>query len=268
MIRVATGSVDNGCATIESMEFTTLIEPPDLCANLNSPNWVVLDCRFDLADPESGRRAFAAAHIPGAHYADLNRELSAPIDAASGRHPLPDPAQFAALVGAWGIDDQTQCIVYDDANSSIAARAWWMLRWIGARRVAVLNGGLAAWRAAGAPVQISAARAPIARHFSADIQPQLVVTTAQLTAALQQAGAVLVDARAAARFSGVTEPIDPVAGHVPGARNFPFAQNLQADGRFLSAAEVGRRWRKFLQGADPGAVINMCGSGVTACHNL
>lgn len=250
------------------MEFTTLIEVDEVRARSVAEGWVVLDCRFDLNNPDAGRQAFRDGHIPGARFADLNRDLSAPLTAQSGRHPLPDPTDFAALVGSWGIGNDTQTIVYDDGNAAFAARAWWMLRWIGARRVAVLNGGIAAWRAAGGPLHTGEGDTATPRRFDLGVHADWVVATGQVIEALRGTDALLVDARAAARFSGAVEPIDPVAGHVPGARNFPFADNVQADGRLAEPAVLRQRWLEFLGGTSPAAVIAMCGSGVTACHHL
>ncbi len=250
------------------MEFTTLIEVDELRARKGAAEWVVLDCRSDLINPEQGRQAFLDGHIPGARYIDLNRELSAPITADSGRHPLPDPAGFAALVGSWGIGNDTQTIVYDDANAGYAARAWWMLRWIGASRVAVLNGGITAWRAAGGPLHSGDGRTAQPQRFAPQVRADGVLTTNQVIAALRSPEALLVDARAAARFAGAVEPIDPVAGHVPGARNFPFGDNVGPGGRLLEPAVLRQRWLEFLGGRRPEEIISMCGSGVTACHHL
>jgi thiosulfate/3-mercaptopyruvate sulfurtransferase len=250
------------------MEFTTLIDVQELQARAGAAEWVILDCRSDLTHPERGRQAFLDGHIPGARYVDLNGDLSSAITADSGRHPLPDPQEFAARVGSWGIGNDTQTVVYDDANAAYAARVWWMLRWIGARRVAVLNGGIAAWRAAGGSLQVGDDVAATPRRFTASVQGDWVLTTEQVIAALRGPDALLVDARAAARFAGTVEPIDPVAGHVPGARNFPFADSVQQDGRLLEPAVLRQRWQQFLDGRSPQAVISMCGSGVTACHHL
>src|SRR5882724_8627388 len=218
------------------MPFTTLIDVDSLRA-LAGPA-VLLDCRSDLSDPEAGRRAYAEGHIPGARYADLNRDLSSPATPASGRHPLPAPEALGAYFTASGIAGQTQVIAYDDANGSFAARAWWLLRWLGHDAVAVLDGGFKARVAAGAPVEFDDPRR------------------------------LLVDARAAERFAGTVEPLDPIAGHVPGAVNHPFTANLREDGHFLPAGELRRRWLDRLRGTEPSETILMCGSGVTACHDL
>lgn len=250
------------------MFHSTLIAAEELQSQLGSADPVVLDCRFDLANPTAGRIAFELGHVPGARYVDLNRDLSATISAQSGRHPLPDPADFARLAGSWGIDTHTRVIVYDDSNASFAARAWWMLRWIGVAQTAVLDGGWAAWRRANGAIDTDPPRHRPGRTLTPRTRPGAVLSTAEVAVAAAMPGRVLLDARAAARFAGTVEPIDPVAGHVPGARNHPFTLNLQPDGRLLPAAELRRHWQSFLGPADASQVISMCGSGVTACHNL
>ena len=231
---------------------------------------VILDCRFDLAKPDAGRRAFADAHIPGARHADLNRDLSAPVTADTGRHPLPEPAALQRFFAAQGIGDDTQVVVYDEANGSFAARAWWLLRWLGHANVAVLDGGFKAWTAGGGAVQSgdSAAAAVSAGRFTLRPHPEFVVSADEVQAALSERRRLLVDARAPERFAGSVEPLDAVAGHVPGAVNHPFAGNLGADGRFLAPEELRRRWLERLGTAPAHEAILMCGSGVTACHNL
>jgi thiosulfate/3-mercaptopyruvate sulfurtransferase len=252
--------------------FTTLIEPAELATHLEDPRWAIIDCRFDLARPEWGERAWAAGHIPHALYAHLDRDLSGPCSAASGRHPLPAVQALAATFGRFGIDERVQVIAYDQGSGAFAARLWWLLRWLGHRAVAVLNGGLAAWERAGLPLSCAGAhRAP--RHFSAAADDTLLVSTAQVAAALEagefrRGVALLIDARSADRFAGENESIDPVAGHIPGARNHPFASNHDAQGRFLPAAQLRHAWQSTLRGTPPRQVITMCGSGVTACHNL
>jgi thiosulfate/3-mercaptopyruvate sulfurtransferase len=271
------------------MVFRTLIDAGALDSLLGAPHLALIDCRFDLMRPEAGRQAYLEAHIPGARYADLNRDLSAPVGADTGRHPLPMPAAFAAVLARLGISNDSQVIAYDDANGSFAARLWWMLRWVGHDAVAVLDGGFQAWRKQGGPLQ-SGEPAPAAigdGHFTP--RPgagaaggvgtsAALVTTAGLEHMLFEPGAaaptprapkpLLVDARAPERFAGTVEPIDSVAGHIPGAVNHPFAANLAADNRFLPAAQLKARWLERLAGTAPENLIAMCGSGVTACHNL
>jgi len=253
---------------------TTLIDTSELAAHLGDPDWVLLDCRFDLANPLWGRESWAAGHLPGAQFADLERDLSGPVGARTGRHPLPEPADFAARASRWGIDQRTQVIVYDQGNGMYAARAWWLLRWLGHRNVAMLDGGMAAWIAAGQSTEIAnAARAPrtfIARpDAGAIVDASFVGTVSASQMAPAGASAVrLVDARGADRFAGQNETLDPVAGHVPGARNHPFTLNQDPAGRMLPAAELRARWAQTLQSVPPSAMVAMCGSGVSACVNL
>ncbi len=247
-----------------------LIEPAALAALLAAPgvtNTVVVDCRHDLMHPDWGQQEFAAAHIPGAVFAHLDRDLSGPVTPQSGRHPLPDREALATFLGAAGIDADTFVVAYDQDKSPCAARLWWLLRWLGHERVAVLNGGLAAWRAAGLPLQATTA-ARGTRRFTT--RPALVqaVTTAQVERELASGRMLLLDARGADRFAGDNETIDKVAGHVPGARNQPFAHNLDSDGRLRPAAALRSMWRTVLGATSPTEVVAMCGSGVTACHNL
>lgn len=245
---------------IEATELAAALAAPDSCT-------VVIDCRHDLLRPTWGREQYAQGHIPGALFAHLDQDLSGPVTERSGRHPLPDPGVLAAFLGACGADAGTHLVAYDQDKSMFASRLWWLARWLGHERVSVLNGGLAAWRARDLPLQ-STAPAPRARHFA--IRPALVeaVTTAEVERALAAERTVLLDARAADRFAGQNETIDPVAGHVPGAANQPFGLNLAADGRLQSAAALGARWRGVLGTTPAAQVIAMCGSGVTACHNL
>ena len=250
------------------MQFDTLIEVEQLRTRSKHGAWVLLDCRFDLNAPKAGRTAFEDAHIPGAQYADLNLDLAGPLTQRSGRHPLPEPTVFAKTASAWGIGDETQTIVYDEANGSFAARAWWLLRWIGLTRVAVLNGGIAAWRQAGECVESGAAATRSPGSLRARPCPALALSVEEVIRALTDPGRLLVDARAADRYLGRAEPIDPVAGHVPGAVNFPFSRNLGSDGRFLPREVLRAQWDAELLGRPADGVISMCGSGVTACHNL
>jgi thiosulfate/3-mercaptopyruvate sulfurtransferase len=254
-------------AKLPFMTLNTLIDVDTLQGLLGKPSLAVVDCRFDLMNPGAGHQAYLKGHIPGARYADLNRDLSAPVTARTGRHPLPAPEAFAARLGELGVANDTQVVAYDDANSSMAARLWWMLRWLGHTAVAVLDGGFKAWLAHGGAVE-SREIAAAGAHFTPRVDPRAMLTTAEVERALQDGTALLVDARAAERFAGSVEPIDPVAGHVPGAVNHPFTANLGADGRFLPAALLGQRWRERLAGKNPEQLVAMCGSGVTACHHL
>ena len=251
---------------------STLIEPQALAAELANPQWVVIDCRFDLQQPAWGRAAWAQNHIPRALYADLDQDLSGARGPGSGRHPLPQPQALAATFSRWGIDAGVQVVAYDQGPGMYAARLWWLLRWLGHASVAVLNGGLAAWGRAGLPLTSEPA-APTARAFVPRVHPGMTATGVQVAAALRSgalaSGAtVLVDARGADRFAGENETLDKVAGHIPGARNHPFTGNQGADGRFLDAPQLRRRWQATLAGGSAGDVVAMCGSGVTACHNL
>ncbi|HEV3285448.1 MAG TPA: sulfurtransferase [Steroidobacteraceae bacterium] len=251
---------------------TTLIEPAALLPHLGDPQWAVIDCRFDLARPDWGAGAYRAGHIPSARYAHLERDLSGPRSERSGRHPLPDPATLAATFGRLGIDATVQVIAYDQGPGAFAARLWWLLRWLGHRQVAVLDGGFAAWERAALPVSSADATHP-ARQFRAAPDPSLLASTAEVSAAvdsgaLRNGALILVDARSAERFAGENETIDPVAGHIPGARNHPFSGNHDAHGRFLAAGELRAAWQRTLHGGAAHQLIAMCGSGVTACHNL
>jgi thiosulfate/3-mercaptopyruvate sulfurtransferase len=251
---------------------STLIRPSELAGHVADPDWALLDCRFDLARPGWGAAAWAAGHIPNALHADLDRDLSGPLTPASGRHPLPAAGTLAATFGRFGIDRDVQVVAYDQGSGALAARLWWLLRWLGHRRVAVLDGGLAAWERAGLPLSTAVtARAP--RVFAARPAGEALVTTAAIAAAadsgaLARGEPLLVDARSADRFAGENETLDPVAGHIPGARNHPFARNLDGTGCFLPAGELRRAWLATLRGRPPEALVAMCGSGVTACHDL
>lgn len=247
--------------------YTTLIQPRELQAHLGDARWVLLDCRFDLANPQAGRLAYRAGHVPGAIYVHLEEDLSGAIGPTSGRHPLPDPGRFARRLGAWGVSNDSQVIAYDAANGAHAARLWWMLRWVGHPAVAVLDGGFASWQRAGLPVE---AREPTPKpaEFAPHVRDAAWLSSDVVAEALAGGDIALIDARAADRFAGRNETLDPVAGHVPGARNHPFAANLDADNHFLPAAELRQRWLETLGGAPSAQAVCMCGSGVTACHDL
>jgi thiosulfate/3-mercaptopyruvate sulfurtransferase len=246
---------------------TTLVDPATLHAHLGDRSWVVLDARFDLTAPAKGAAQYGEGHIPGARYVSLDDDLSGPKTGSSGRHPLPDPATAAATFGRLGIGPDTQVVVYDADTGAFAARAWWMLRWLGHQAVAVLDGGLAAWTRAGLPVT-----AEVERWAPATFTPQ-VNATARVAAGevlphVEQPGHVLVDARAADRFRGQNETLDPVAGHIPGAVNRFFQANLTAEKTFKTPAALRDEWTAVFGEAKPADVVMYCGSGVTACHNL
>jgi thiosulfate/3-mercaptopyruvate sulfurtransferase len=266
------------------MLFSTLIDAGALRERLDgAAATVILDCRFDLAAPDAGYQAYRTAHVPGARYLDLNRDLSGPVSAHSGRHPLPSPDTLAKRLAALGIDRHSQVVAYDDATGSFAARAWWLLRWLHFERVAVLDGGFTAWLASGGAVESGddaecaanparlaapATALPTVQADAVVTADDAVVSAAEVLAVLHDPARLLVDARAPDRFAGLVEPLDPVAGHVPGAVNHPFGQNLTAEGRFLPPDELRRRWLERLGDTSPERTILMCGSGVTACHNL
>lgn len=246
---------------------TTLISASELAALLPG-EVLIVDCRKDLADPAKGRRDYLAGHIPGAVYAELDSDLSdlSLQSQGLGRHPLPTADAFGAVLGRWGWRPGLQVVAYDAINGALAAaRLWWLLRLAGERAVAVLDGGYAAWQAEGLPVETTVPQRT-ATAVSVQFDPaQVVLDHAALHAVPMP---LLIDARAAPRYRGDVEPLDPVAGHVPGALNRPFTDNLAADGRFKSAAELQRDFLAVLDTRAPAEVVHMCGSGVTACHNL
>ncbi len=250
------------------MSYTTLISPADLAAQLENPNWVVIDCRFRLDDAAAGRQAYLAAHIPGAQYAHLNEDLSGPsVPGKTGRHPLPAVAAFAQTVSAWGIDEQTQVVAYDDAGGMMAGRLWWMLRWLGHAQVAVLDGDFRAWQNEGRPTRSGVeSRAP--RTFVARPRADMQASVDEVAATVASGQANLFDARAENRYRGETNPLDPVAGHIPGAKSAFYAHNLGADGKFLSPEALRARYAELLGGAEPSECIFYCGSGVSVHHNL
>lgn len=246
---------------------TTLVSAATLGQHLTDSHWLVVDCRFDLTQPAAGEAAYGAGHIPGAIYAHLDRDLSSPITPTTGRHPLPDPERFAATLSRWGVGADTQVIAYDADNGMYASRLWWLLRWVGHRAVAVLDGGFKAWTAAGHPVSTEIPARQSTR-FQARPDRDLWLDADQVQARVQQPDWRLLDARAPERFLGKVEPLDKVAGHVPGARNHPFSTNLTSDGRFGAPEELRRRYEQSQAGVADDRTIVMCGSGVTACHLL
>lgn len=242
----------------------TLVQPEALQA-MSPADVVVVDCRFSLADPQAGEAAYRQAHLPGARYAHLDRDLSGPHRPGDGRHPWPAAGDISAVLGAWGISPETQVVAYDDGDGAIAARLWFLLRALGHRDVAVLDGGWRRWAAESRP-QDATLPAPERVAYMADFDEALLLDAARVHAHLASGGIVL-DARAPERFRGEVEPIDPVAGHVPGAINRPYASNLAA-GRFKDADALRAEFEALLEGRRPQDVVAMCGSGVTACHHL
>lgn len=245
--------------------FNTIISAAELSEQLANPNWRFVDCRHDLGDTEAGRRAFAEGHIPGAVFAHLDEDLSGPIiPGETGRHPLPCVTAMEQQFSKWGIDGDVQVVVYDDKSGAIASRLWWMLRYLGHSAVAVLDGGLAAWLNNGGQME-QEQQIPNTRNFKAQVNADWTLDAKAVDTARLDAQQTVVDSRAAARYRGETEPIDPVAGHVPGAINMPFADNWQENGLLKSAEELRQRFEKL----PPAEQLTFyCGSGVTACHNL
>lgn len=244
-----------------------LIDADTLMARIDAPNLRLFDCRFSLAQPELGRCRYASGHLPGAVYAHLDHHLSAPITPSSGRHPLPDSARLADWLGRCGVDRETDVVVYDDIGGAFAVRLWWLLRWLGHAYAAVLDGGLQAWIAAGG--SLSTVEPTIARgRFVAKPNDRLWLDTPDLVAELEDDRCQVIDARAPERFRGDSEPIDPVAGHIPGAVNLPLSGNLDDFGRFLAPAALRKRFTDAIGARSPERIAHSCGSGVNACHNL
>jgi thiosulfate/3-mercaptopyruvate sulfurtransferase len=249
------------------VNFTTLISVADLAGHLDDPNWVICDCRHDLADTEAGRRAWRESHVPGARFVHLDEDLSAPKSGRNGRHPLPDPERFARRVGELGISNSSQVVAYDASGGYYAARMWWMLRWLGHESAAVLDGGWDAWRKAPHPItdQIPVIKAA---RFTVRLRSDVAYESAAIVANLGTSGALLLDARSPDRYRGENETLDPVAGHIPGAANRFFKLNLDADGGFKPPSALREEFNAVIGARAPTDVIHYCGSGVTACHNL
>lgn len=248
------------------MFYSTLISPEELLPLLEHEELVLLDCRHNLADLAMGERAYARSHLPGARFCHLDRDLSGPKNGRNGRHPLPDPELMAERFAAAGVNQNTQVVAYDQDSGAMAARAWWLLRWLGHRRVAVLDGGMSAWVEAELPR--STEITPMRRGDFRARLAEPAVDAAQVFSQLHNPSTLLLDARAADRFRGENETLDPVAGHIPGAVNRHFMLNLQADGRFKSPAAMRAEFLSLMGDRSATKVIHQCGSGVTACHNL
>ncbi len=249
-----------------NVSYPTLVDPATLQAHLGAPDWLVVDVRHQLADTGYGERVYAEGHIPGAIFLHCDRDLSGPMTGSNGRHPLPSPVSLAARLGEIGIGGSTQVVVYDDAQGMIAGRLWWLLRWLGHDRVALLDGGLQAWLAAGGALD---RQTPVLHPTS--FVPEVrdwMVDAGYVQAFLETSRMHLVDARSPDRFRGENETIDRVGGHIPGAVNRFFRDNLQADGRYKPAAQLRAEWLAVLGVWSAEQVVHQCGSGVSACHNL
>ena len=253
------------------MTFTNLISAEQLQQLLSKPASVrVFDCSFDLQNAATGPAAYAESHIDSAVYAHLNDDLSDKTGSGinGGRHPLPSPAKFAAWLGSVGLHNGMQAVVYDRNGANYCGRLWWMLKWLGQDAVAVLNGGLQAWQAQGGALQTGAAPVYPAARFEVRPSAWKMVSTSAVASQLGRSSQTLVDARAAPRYKGEIEPLDPIAGHIPGALNRPFGLNLAADGHFKPAAQLKAEFEGLLAGRDPATVVHHCGSGVSAIPNL
>ncbi|HTO19025.1 MAG TPA: sulfurtransferase [Pseudomonas sp.] len=251
------------------MSLARLLTAQQLAERLSTPDLRILDCRFALDNPAVGRSRYAEGHIPGARFADLEQDLSGPVvKGATGRHPLPDPAHLQERLREWGVNQDSTVLLYDDGPGAFAARAWWLLAWLGKRDgVYLLDGGFQAWQAAGLPVTTQIDE-PARGNFTARPDASLVLDADSLSRRLCDPALTLIDARGLPRFRGEVEPLDPVAGHIPGACCAPFTDNLGADGRFLPPAQLRQRFERLLAGRSPDQLVAYCGSGVTACHNL
>jgi len=250
------------------MNYTTLISTEELAPHIGDPDWAVIDCRFKLDDVTAGQQAYQAAHIPGAIYANLNEDLSGPIIAGkSGRHPLPTIDQFAQTLALWGIDERVQVVAYDDNSSVYAGRLWWMLRWLGHFNVAVLNGDWRHWQKEGRPVTSAVVQRP-RRRFLPYPQPHMQVSVDEVIANVTTNQFQVFDSRAESRYRGEANAMDPVAGHVPGAKSAFYAHNLDAEGKFLAPEALRERFAKLLGDKQPEETVFYCGSGVSLHNNL
>lgn len=251
------------------MNYDTLISIDQLIAERQrSASLLILDCSFDLSDPAAGRRAYEAGHIPGAFFVDLESTLSGPKTGKNGRHPLPTKEAFVQAMGSLGLNDETQVVAYDNAGSMYASRLWWMLRWVGHSSAAVLDGGIDAWKRSGQALSPDVPAVANQGRFSLRHALVSTVDYEGVKANLETRQKLVVDARAPDRFRGENETLDPIGGHIPGARNRLFRDNLSPDGRFKSAAQLRQEFEALFDGRSADQVISQCGSGVTACHNL
>ncbi len=249
------------------MTYQTIISVEDLNKNINNQDWFVFDCRFMLKDPHSGLQKFSLGHIPGAQFADMDNDLAAPMTPTSGRHPLPNPDELIKKLQSWGLNNSSQVICYDDMSGAFAARMWWLLKWLGHENVAVLDGGIDLWTGSGLELETDVKKRTTGT-FSGHANNNMWVDVEFVKQEIAQNNITLLDARSEERYTAKDTKTDPVAGHVPGAISIPFSGNLSKQGVFLSKGELQTRFAAMVNNAEKKEVVNMCGSGVTACHNL
>lgn len=249
------------------MEYNTIISAAQLADIAANDDVRIFDCRFSLKDPQGGLNNYQQGHIPGAQFADMDTQLSSSMTETSGRHPLPQEEVFLEQLRAWGISESTQVVAYDDISGAFAARLWWLLRWVGHQKVAVLDGGLQQWEALGLSLSHDAVQFPRG-DFAGKANIQWVLDIESVRTELAANNITLIDARAADRYTGKDQKTDPVPGHIPGAINLPFGGNLNEQGLFASSETIKKRFNQVIRDQAIDQVVNMCGSGVTACHNL
>jgi thiosulfate/3-mercaptopyruvate sulfurtransferase len=245
--------------------YTSIIEAELLDQHLDDPNWIVFDCRYNSFDKEAGFNQYLESHIPGARYAHMDKDLSGPIiPGQTGRHPFPDEGVFTNQLRQWGVNQSSQVVVYDASHGALASRLWFMLRYLGHDKVAILNGGFNNWTKQKFPITADLPNIEQG-NFESNIQTELVASLSSVVEISKKNDACLIDSRAANRYRGETEPLDPIAGHIPNAENYPFAENVNSDGMWKSKEEIKDRFKNLRQEKE---MIFYCGSGVTACHNL
>lgn len=248
------------------MAYRTLIDTVTLAKNLDDSDWRIFDVRHDLMNPDIGRQQYAEGHLPGASFVNLDGQLSGEKTGTNGRHPLPDVEDFMATLGEWGIRPGQQIVAYDASGGTYAARLWWMLRWMGHYSVAVLDGGYPKWEKEDRPITAEVPHYAPSAYRGA---PRTMHVDAAFVAAnLGKSEVTVIDARAAGRYAGVGEIIDPVGGHIPGALNRPFGENLLKDGSFKSPDSLAKEYAQLLGNRSAKQIIHQCGSGVSACHNI
>ena len=249
------------------MQYTTVVSTAQLAQHLDEPDWIVFDCRFTLSKTDAGEQAYQLGHIPGARYVHLDNDMSSAVTATSGRHPLPDPKVLSEKLSRWGVDSRKQVVVYDDSFGSMAVKMWWLLRWLGHDNVALLDGGLPKWTKEKRPVTAELPNI-ISAQFIPQIRTEMVADSVEVEHARNERCSLVIDARPEQRFSGEREPLDKLAGHIPGSINWVYEENLDFDGTYLPADELRAAYVTLLHGVKPAQVIHTCGSGVTACHNM